>query len=1370
MKKTKKILSLVLALLMLVTTLSTFGMTAFALYGGDGDAWHFYFYLDRIPGVDGYPGETLDKSITYSAYDKDSDSVTGDLTNGGTTVSPNHSTIQPDTSYTYTIRLNYNDADPMYYGYSNDVSVEWNLNKYSSTYDAGHYASESSSGTYSIYGFVTPKTCSTYTVATAATSELVYNGEEQSLIDASVQQKSSDRVTISYKVDNGEWVTDTSNVTAKDAGTHTVYWKVTGEGVDSRKTNEGSFTKEIKKLSVTVTPDSDQSKIYGKLDPTFTYTSVATNGAEVVPAVDVDETTGLFKNGAISRTEGENYTKDGYTYTIGTLQTENATNYDFTFVDNTTVFMINRKDITADDVTATLETPDGGFDGNIYQYYYKHGQEIIPAISLIYSGAEVESIKNENLELNKDYNITDGKTVKEYINHDATNEVITIRGTGNYIGVTTLDWRVIKLNLGDITSDKYEAAYDGQEHSMKVNLSETAITADAEITYIYDADSDTVYNAENWDYEKATAENPKFKDVLVDSENKAIARTVYYRVHSEQRDGGGSLIYNDYYGCEKVLIQKKNVNLVAEDKTKVYDKNESTDPELTYADYKEQMVGEEVLDGIAMSRVEGQDAGKYAVSFNLESLNLLNPNYNVTETKGNFEITSRPVKVSVGDYEKIYSEVNPTLALDIEKAGDEGVAEFEGLLPSDILFDESKLGETLTFIDENNKSFKYDRFIDAGQYIIGKGDLANSNYDINFTNGLFTVYQKDITLPDTNVVMLYNGSRTDPVFTYTGKTITPEFTMSDMQDGVEYVNYESDIDYEVKGVYKASDYGFFGVSIKGIHNYKGEIFGKWAILPVIDETYDYDGNEHKLTFNLGESLADGTATEIRFSETAPEEPVTKEDYNLTEAPSYTAPGVYSIYYGIVKNPEEYGEEGVFAGVATLTINKLEQSELVEYNIPTAVENLVYNTQAQLLVTAPVSLPMGCDKIMYSIDGGETWTENAEATNAGEYTVKVKYVGMTNYDDQYGEDIAVSIAVAEINPTVEISGWTYGDAAATPIVSGNTDNAPITYLYKVKGASDMGCIEEAPKDAGNYTVKAIVAATDNCCEGEASADFTIAKRPVTIKAEDKTIKKDADFIAPTYVVDGAVVEGDDLGVKLTTKAKASTAGTFDIIVSCTNKNYKATLDNATYTVTDRISPQEKAKAKNKINSCAKATVSKNGSISLNWGAVEGADKIEVYAAYCKASAKYKRIATLKGSATGYKVSKINGKKVDNKKAVKLYIVAYRKVNSKYTCMAKTLPIHIAGAKYSKTNAKAIKVKKTSYTLKVKKTAAIKPSIVRENSKKKLIEHVAKFRYQSTNTAVATVDKNGKIKAVGKGTCTIYIFANNGKMKKVKVTVK
>ena len=57
-----------------------------------------------------------------------------------------------------------------------------------------------------------------------------------------------------------------------------------------------------------------------------------------------------------------------------------------------------------------------------------------------------------------------------------------------------------------------------------------------------------------------------------------------------------------------------------------------------------------------------------------------------------------------------------------------------------------------------------------------------------------------------------------------------------------------------------------------------------------------------------------------------------------------------------------------------------------------------------------------------------------------------------------------------------------------------------------------------------------------------------------------------------------------------------------------------------------------------------------------------------------------------------------------------------------------------------------------------------------SGKKILDHVRKVRWYSSNANVATVDRNGKVKAVGKGSCTVYAVANNGVRSSVKVTVQ
>jgi len=105
------------------------------------------------------------------------------------------------------------------------------------------------------------------------------------------------------------------------------------------------------------------------------------------------------------------------------------------------------------------------------------------------------------------------------------------------------------------------------------------------------------------------------------------------------------------------------------------------------------------------------------------------------------------------------------------------------------------------------------------------------------------------------------------------------------------------------------------------------------------------------------------------------------------------------------------------------------------------------------------------------------------------------------------------------------------------------------------------------------------------------------------------------------------------------------------------------------------------------------------------------------------------------------------------------------------VARSILVHAPGSKNSKrTNVKAVKVKKSKYTLKKGKTAKIRAKLILEKKNKKPLKHCAKFRYASSNKKVAKVSKKGKITAVGKGKCTVYVYAVSGNAKKIKVTVK
>ena len=108
---------------------------------------------------------------------------------------------------------------------------------------------------------------------------------------------------------SGQKTYTTSTLTA---GSHTI--RVCYLGAAAFNTSDGTVMQTVDKATVTVTPDSGQSKVYGTSDPTLTYThSALSNG----------DTDSVF-SGALSRVSGENV--GNYAITLGSLSA--GSNYD----------------------------------------------------------------------------------------------------------------------------------------------------------------------------------------------------------------------------------------------------------------------------------------------------------------------------------------------------------------------------------------------------------------------------------------------------------------------------------------------------------------------------------------------------------------------------------------------------------------------------------------------------------------------------------------------------------------------------------------------------------------------------------------------------------------------------------------------------------------------------------------------------------------------------------------------------------------------------------------------------------------------------------------------------------------------------------
>lgn len=170
--------------------------------------------------------------------------------------------------------------------------------------------------------------------------------------------------------------------------------------------------------------------------------------------------------------------------------------------------------------------------------------------------------------------------------------------------------------------------------------------------------------------------------------------------------------------------------------------------------------------------------------------------------------------------------------------------------------------------------------------------------------------------------------------------------------------------------------------------------------------------------------------------------------------------------------------------------------------------------------------------------------------------------------------------------------------------------------------------------------------------------------------------------------------------------------------------------------------------------------------LVWGKVKDADGYVLYGAQCNTKTnKYemKKLAVIKDGKTNTYVDK----NLKEGTYYKYYVKAYKLVDGKKVFISKSKTIHVttAGGQYG--NVKAVDVNATEVTLNPMEVFTI---VAGQKKNDKNIDKHRVLNYESSNTDIATVDKNGVITAKKAGTCYIYVYAQNGIYTKVKVTVE
>ncbi|MFR1223526.1 glycosyl hydrolase family 18 protein [Eubacterium sp.] len=348
------------------------------------------------------------------------------------------------------------------------------------------------------------------------------------------------------------------------------------------------------------------------------------------------------------------------------------------------------------------------------------------------------------------------------------------------------------------------------------------------------------------------------------------------------------------------------------------------------------------------------------------------------------------------------------------------------------------------------------------------------------------------------------------------------------------------------------------------------------------------------------------------------------------------------------------------------------------------------------------------------------TADAFASGNGDYTVSVKSVRNGK------ESKATSINYTYTGGTVDKPTTVAPATTVTPTTVVPTTVAPTTEAPTTVAPTTVAPTTEAPTTVAPTTVAPTTVAPTTV------APTTVAPTTEAPTTEAPTI------VAPTTEAPTTMAPTTQSETSTVAIGEGSNAGKVDSeILNCKNDK---DLAGSTF---------------GKL--CVKVKKSKKKAISLTWKNIQVAKTYVIYGAKCGTS--YKKIAT------------VHSKTFTNKKLKKGTYYKYMVValNEKGEVVAISKLIHVATKGGKVGNCKKLKVNKSKVNLKQGRKFKLKVKQIAESKKVKLKKH-RKIAFESDNQDVAVVSKKGVITAKKKGKCSVYVYAQNGVYKQVKVTVK
>lgn len=644
--------------------------------------------------------------------------------------------------------------------------------------------------------------------------------------------------------------------------------------------------------------------------------------------------------------------------------------------------------------------------------------------------------------------------------------------------------------IGDWSDERYYLVYDGFDHKGSVNAS------------FIDVDGKTVQL------------NPKMETTsgLTEFKNAGIY------TFSVNGDQGNYKITNNTQTYE---ITKRPVTIGVEGLEMVY-ATEYPALGLNYltADGFVDSEADAQLAKVSMSWVSGFGPGSAGVlnvsvyDAVIVDCSAVSDNYDVSSSVGQLTVTPRELEVTIKDQNwAVYTgnsiTVPTTYIYNPENPSDRSTIPWA--ISGDVYSNDYLGLEVVTGNDNNSVGPNADEYAITGTW-------SNTNYDVEFTSGTFTINQADLDVVVTGYSGPYDGESHDIVSVTNGRY---DITVSSDAGLLLYDNFQIQFAKEgseefgdVIQVQHVSDSGTYLFTFSDPANNYKTFIGEFQVTinqssnPVIQ-----DGVGKGWTYGSFVTGDSGfTQPTFKFDDVSPTITYTKDGEPYTgNFDSGTPAGTY-VMKVVMPGNGDYTETAVeYTLVVAKAPYKLNWTEsAIPYDGNAKTNTLEYNDSI-----VAIGHSYGSDSgVQVTIDDNSVIMT---ATGGGTYYITATIVNGNYRWDGYDEatttiDVRWTISTDENVWTTDVSiaDWTYGGIPSTPSGEAKYGNVIFTWSTVEYGGFvpyDAATVGGYPVDAGTYYLRAVVHAGSGYGAIIETVSFSILPRYIAAPATDSGVELD-----------------------------------------------------------------------------------------------------------------------------------------------------------------------------------------------------------------------------------------------------------------------